>query len=450
MATTDARIFRINDYIAAINPAQIAVEPANDADLGYRMYGGKDAAGNVQKWLAKDKPARIDTLQLIGADTVSEAGLLRHDSAGNVTGKLMTVAELNALLSDGPIGGVSEHNSLTGLQGGAVGEYLHLTDTEYTSLQDMNALTAGYILFSDGSAPTGEAGLFWDTTNNNLLLNEPTITSTWTSLVINGSGAKNTLEVVNSSFVLGDGNDLDDTSYSRVIGAFNSISGEGNFHDVSGYDNTVQGDANCQYAMGYGCLASAAYSRVYGLTSTVSNAHAEARGVGASSVWPGAEHFTGGQLNGDYSSQGMDGMILQARTTDDTNTIMKFNASDSDSPLWCPDECIQTYIVELLISTDQAGAGAKEGFAWYRFPIVVMRTEPDFNAYMIQSKLETIQIRGDGETLGSWGIQVDDTDNVVEIEVIGHASPFTTINWLVHVRAGLQLHTDFYVSGTGG
>lgn len=369
MATTDARIFRINDYIANINAAQIAVEPANDADLGYRMYGGKDAAGNVQKWLAKDKPIRAESLGLIGTDYIGEAGLLRHDTNGDVVGKQMTVAELNSMLSDGPIGGT-----------------VNLPDGEIAYGGGVGGLNS-------------DEDFKWDDTNQSI------------------RAGTNSVATGTNSFALG-----------------NEAAATGNYSIAQGVQATASGAAAS--ARGASCNASKDYSTV--------------RGNGPTSVWKGGRHFSGGRLNGEYSSQGMDGLILQARTTDDTTTVMKFAVADADSPLFCPDECIQVYTVDLLYASDQAGAGEKEGFLWTQFPVVVMRNDPDFNAYYISSLGQVMQARGDGVTLGSFGIGIDDTEKTVEIEIAGHASPHTTINWVAHVRAAIQTHTDYYVGGTGG
>lgn len=62
MATTTKRIQRIQGPISALNAGQIGVENTADADLGFKMHGGKDGDGAVTKWLAKDKPARVSEM----------------------------------------------------------------------------------------------------------------------------------------------------------------------------------------------------------------------------------------------------------------------------------------------------------------------------------------------------------------------------------------------------
>jgi hypothetical protein len=88
------RIQRIGDSVANVNPGQIAVELTPDAELGFRMYGGRDYAGNVQHWLARNKPGLLSTLRLSGSTTVGSAGFLKHDASGNITGKHTAVTSL--------------------------------------------------------------------------------------------------------------------------------------------------------------------------------------------------------------------------------------------------------------------------------------------------------------------------------------------------------------------
>jgi hypothetical protein len=45
---------------------QIGVQSSVDADLAYRMWGGKDASGDVTQFLAKDKPARVTEMESTG------------------------------------------------------------------------------------------------------------------------------------------------------------------------------------------------------------------------------------------------------------------------------------------------------------------------------------------------------------------------------------------------
>jgi hypothetical protein len=68
MALEEKRIFHIEDDISSILNTQLAVEDIADSDLGFKMWGGKDGDGNVTKFLAKNKPARVTTLDITSGD----------------------------------------------------------------------------------------------------------------------------------------------------------------------------------------------------------------------------------------------------------------------------------------------------------------------------------------------------------------------------------------------
>lgn len=94
------KILRIESKLNLINNGQIAVEDSVDTDLDFIMWGGKDYAGDITKFLAKNKKGSLDTLNLIGSSTIGGDGLIRHDTNGLLSGGLITIAELNNLISD--------------------------------------------------------------------------------------------------------------------------------------------------------------------------------------------------------------------------------------------------------------------------------------------------------------------------------------------------------------
>lgn len=113
----EAKIQRVNGQVTNLAAGQIGVEVTPDVDLNYIMWGGKDYAGNVTKFLCKDKIARVEALAITSLPAVN--GLLQHDASGVVTGGLITYAELNAFLSDGPIP-TGENNTASTLPGSGV------------------------------------------------------------------------------------------------------------------------------------------------------------------------------------------------------------------------------------------------------------------------------------------------------------------------------------------
>lgn len=101
---SDKEIHRIEGPISALGLGQIGVEATPDSDLTYRMYGGKDWAGGVHKFLDKDRPGSLETLRLIGPTTIGDIGLLRHASDGWVTGGPIELDDLNDMISDADLG----------------------------------------------------------------------------------------------------------------------------------------------------------------------------------------------------------------------------------------------------------------------------------------------------------------------------------------------------------
>lgn len=79
--TEDVKILRIEGNISALSNGQMGVESGPDSDLDFTMWGGKDYAGHVTKFLAKDEKASISELTIppLGG---SGAGFLTVDDDG--------------------------------------------------------------------------------------------------------------------------------------------------------------------------------------------------------------------------------------------------------------------------------------------------------------------------------------------------------------------------------
>ena len=124
-------ILHIVSDMASLGSTQLGVQLNPDAELGFRMWGGKDASGLISQWLAKDKAARVSVLtvqdQAGGGDTAMYA---------DVTGKIISAATMPAAL-------VPAHNDHTGVQGGVVGERNHLSDAQLEAI-NTNALSTKY------------------------------------------------------------------------------------------------------------------------------------------------------------------------------------------------------------------------------------------------------------------------------------------------------------------
>lgn len=81
MAIEDVRVYEIStaSVSADLNNQEIAFENVNDSDLGWKMFGGKNAIGETTLFLGKDKAARVSTLQATGNVTIV-SGTITIDS----------------------------------------------------------------------------------------------------------------------------------------------------------------------------------------------------------------------------------------------------------------------------------------------------------------------------------------------------------------------------------
>jgi len=145
MATEDKKILHINAALAAISNGQLAVELVSDPDLGFKTWGGKDFDGAVVQFLAKDKAAKILSLKITDLAGVA-AGLVRHSTTGVVLGGLITVAALNALLSDGPLAKLTDVALQQAWAGGNETVIPEATLTSPVKVQTTIVAQAGVIL----------------------------------------------------------------------------------------------------------------------------------------------------------------------------------------------------------------------------------------------------------------------------------------------------------------
>jgi hypothetical protein len=65
MQEKEISLKRINALIETIGNLQLAIEPEPDAQLNFRMWGGKDASGEAYKFLGKNKPASVQTMRVL-------------------------------------------------------------------------------------------------------------------------------------------------------------------------------------------------------------------------------------------------------------------------------------------------------------------------------------------------------------------------------------------------
>lgn len=350
----EIKILHIEALLSAIDDMQIACEPTVDTDLGFRMWGGVDAYGNITRWLAKGEDAIINELVLNGPTTTGDAGVLVFDTDGNITGE--------------------------------------------TGLYDMLSIDDGEIVYGNATSDgvTSDPDFTWN-----------------------------------------------DSDQSLSMGTNSSATGT----NALAHGNTADATGNYSEARGISVSASGGASRVLGASSTAGHDYSDVRGNGVISVWPGASHFGGDQLDGNNSSQCMGEMPLVVQTTDASATDMLFDLGDSDSPLYCPDGCAQFY--DFLVMAASV-SGTENGIALFSGKVLVMRADPDFNAIAVGS-LAVHNERGTANWQTEMGnssvtISSDGTEHVAILQVHGIAS--TTINWVANISRGVQSETNYYDGGS--
>lgn len=76
----DTRVYEITtSALSSLNDSQIAFESTTDADLSWKMFGGKNADSEITKFLGKDKNARVADFEATG-DVTIVSGTMTIDS----------------------------------------------------------------------------------------------------------------------------------------------------------------------------------------------------------------------------------------------------------------------------------------------------------------------------------------------------------------------------------
>lgn len=100
-STTSVRIYHQSlAALSSLQGKQIGVNSSADADLGYRMWGGKDAAGAVTQWLAKDKNARVLSMRQDSSFSKKDTSMLYKGDSAFITGLKATRFNVTTLTSD--------------------------------------------------------------------------------------------------------------------------------------------------------------------------------------------------------------------------------------------------------------------------------------------------------------------------------------------------------------
>lgn len=92
---TDVKITHIEEEPSAVDPLQISITPGNDPQIGQRVLGFKDGAGNARKCLNKSAHAPVKSLNV---SDFTAAGILRTDATGDIFGDVNSLGDLNTAL----------------------------------------------------------------------------------------------------------------------------------------------------------------------------------------------------------------------------------------------------------------------------------------------------------------------------------------------------------------
>lgn len=202
----------IESVIESIGNYQIAVEPTVDAQLGYRMWGAKDGAGGVTRFLAKNKPASVTSLNLT-ALAGGGTQVIKVDNNGLVIVEALTGAE------------VPDHDNLNGLPGtdphtqyilndgdrtsvdmrwvakNPTGAFLEVYDTGGTPGVDnpMLFMSKTYMLSRDPSVAANHFWVDWNPTPTTAFLSLSNSSGTGTSFSVTLDASGNSIMQMTSS-----------------------------------------------------------------------------------------------------------------------------------------------------------------------------------------------------------------------------------------------------------
>lgn len=132
MATEEINFKLLEEFAANLQVGKHAVEPALDPDLDFVMMAYKDYTNTTQKLLAKNQAAYVQSLRV--NEFAGANGLVHHDSAGDIEGGQVTVAELNSFVSDDTLISNTTYNAFTVLAADVDDTPFQLTLTPSTVL----------------------------------------------------------------------------------------------------------------------------------------------------------------------------------------------------------------------------------------------------------------------------------------------------------------------------
>jgi len=239
MAKT-VRVFEISTTsISNLKKKEIACESVNDTDLGWKMWGGKNASSEQTKFLGKDKPLRVTTIEgtesLTLATGASVTGISTDGTFADSSDTILKTSDAIKTYIDTQVSGiVTDHGNLTGLSDDDHSQYIltsgarelaanwdaggfGITATHFTATTGNIVLNAGYVDSKAYYYINGAKAIHTDGVNN----------------IVVGAGAGNDGAGEGGTFIGGNSGRVVTGNYNTGI-AFNTL-----YNTTTGYENVA-------------------------------------------------------------------------------------------------------------------------------------------------------------------------------------------------------------------
>lgn len=318
-----------------------------------------------------------------------------------------------------------DYNLTAGYTQTNTGNYNFVSGRGNSIAGDYNAVT-GYeqslVSASSYNLITGYSHEITSSTHSVVSGNNSALSNSVGSAVFGGNNAVGASGTSNYNVVGGYDNTVGQSSYSAVFGATNVSSGAAVFYNlIGGRSNQVYG----------------AYCFVVGQDNVVpstTNNYSVMMGKRGLAVWRGATTFAGDHIDGSTNgnSQCMTNLPLVAQTVGAVSETMKFDLTDTASPLYLVDGYVQTYKVRVLASDS-----GTTGMELYDIDVMAWRNDPIIGGVTANTSV----ILQPGSLAINVTAAVDATNNCIEINVTGEAGK--TINYVANIYAGCQCETGY-------
>lgn len=337
----DKRIYHIVAAASTINPKQLSVGSVANADLGFIMWQGKDAAGGITEWLAKDKPAWVTSLKsaeeiwlgsskeislLFDTAQTPDSLVLGLDSASNA----LIVCQEADTGSDFAVGIHTDPTLVMKAAGVVTAARTELSHGLINAKSGDLQLNANNLIFD--CAPNSHT--FVGTPAFNIILGESlTVNSQYTqySLIVGDSHTVNAGRALVAGFgnnvVSGTGSIIVGTSHvsiecsdSAVFGGAHTVGSSADFSLVCGDTQSLTG-SGFSYVGGEDCTVVGNHSLVHGDSLSVSGDHCAVFGAG-STIANLCDYGVAAGTNHDVTSSQFYAIFGSNHTVNSSNSLI--------------------------------------------------------------------------------------------------------------------------------